>query len=77
MPLNVHPMAVIEEPILLAVVAFEWVGLRVESFHYVVGISCEVIEGELMVLLMSIEVIGFQNGLASLSSCLSRLVNRR
>jgi hypothetical protein len=77
MPLNVHPMAVIEEPILLAVVAFEWVGLRVESFHYVVGISCEAIEGELMVLLTAIEVIGYQNGLASLSTCLSRLVTRR
>lgn len=75
MPLNVHPIAVIEEPILFVVEAFEWVVLRVKSFHHVVGISCEAFEGELMVSPMAIEAIGLQN--ASSSSRLSRLVNRR
>lgn len=75
--LNVHPIAIIEETILLVVEASEWVVLRVKSFRHIVGMSCEGFEGELMVLLTAIEASKFQNGLASSSSPLSRSVNRR
>lgn len=67
-PLKVHPIAIIEEPILLVVEASELVVLRVESFRHIVGMSCEGFEGELMVLLTTIEASKFQNGLAGSSS---------
>jgi len=76
-PLNVLPLAVIEEPFVPGVEASDWVVQTIKSFHHVVGVSCEGFKGDMMTLLKAIEASRTQNGTASSSNPLSRSVNRR
>jgi len=74
-PLNVHPLAIIEEPVLPISDYSNWVVQKAKSFHKFVGLSCEGFEEDLMVLLSAIESSQHQRGPASPSSSLSKSIS--
>lgn len=73
---HIHPLAVIEEPILPIAKASDWVVQKAKSFCHIVGLSCEGSEGELLALLTAIEVSRTQNGTTSPFSPLTKSRNR-
>lgn len=66
--LNIHPLTVIEEPLLPVAEAFDWVVHITKSFRHIVGLSCEEFEEELFALLIVIEASRTRYGPATPSS---------
>lgn len=77
-PLSVHPLAVLEEPVVPVSVSgySDWVVQQAKSFYKLVELSCEGYGEDLMALLTTIESGQFQGDQASPSSPLSKSANR-
>lgn len=75
-PLTIHPLAVIEEPVLPEIVSSDWVVQKVKSLCHFVGLFCKGFGDGLMALFTTIEASRHQNGAASSPSSLSKLANR-